>query len=267
MTHDQKLNGLNVYLKSLGDVAVAFSGGLDSTFLLTVAKEAVGEKVIAITIKTPYVPDWEIEEARVITKKLEIKHIVTESEIPKNIRNNPENRCYICKSYIFNRFITEVNKLGSYQIVDGTNTDDTRDYRPGMKALAELGIKSPLLECNFSKNDIRYFSMQLGIQSWDKPAYACLLTRMPYNTVINENNLIRIEKAELFLHKLGFKESRVRMNESIARIEVNPKRISEVVKKPIMDTIVEEFKKLGFLYITLDLEGYQTGNMNKNMNQ
>ena len=267
MLNDKKIDVLNSYLKSLGNIAVAFSGGLDSTFLLTVTTEVVSERLIALTIKTPYIPDWELEEAKDTAKRLNVEHIIIESIIPQAVRNNPENRCYLCKSHIFNRFLAEAQKLGDFQVIDGTNADDTKDYRPGMKALSELGIKSPLLECNFGKKDIRYFSKLLGIQSWDKPAYACLLTRVPYNTNVSQTDLMRIEKAELYLHNLGFKESRVRIQESTARIEVNPKKISQLMKKPLRENIVEAFKKLGFIYVTLDIEGYQTGSMNKNMNQ
>jgi uncharacterized protein len=185
-----------------------------------------------------------------------------ESEIPDSIRNNPENRCYLCKSYIFERFVTEAGKLGNYQVVDGTNLDDLNDFRPGMQALKELGIRSPLLESNITKDDIRKFSRMLGIANWSKPAYSCLLTRLPYHTEINEEELSRIEHAELFLHQMGFKESRVRSQDRTARIELNPRQFDQIMKANVRQKIADKLHKLGFRFIAIDLEGYRTGSMN-----
>ena len=262
MIDDPKYNALTNILLSIGDIAVAFSGGLDSTFLLTVARKTVGERVIALTLKTPYIPDWEIKEAEKTCRNLHVKHHILEKKIIDTLRHNPENRCYLCKSYVFSRFKKEAEKLGKYQVVDGTNLDDMKDFRPGLTALKELGIRSPLLESNMTKDDIRKYSKLLGIREWNKPPYACLLTRIPYGTQINEKELSRIESAELFLHGLGFKESRVRSVNLSARIELNPRHFSQIVQEHVRQHIVEEFHKLGFRFISIDLEGYRTGSMN-----
>jgi uncharacterized protein len=267
MIDDIKYNTLKNILLSMGNVAVAYSGGLDSTFLLTVGKETIGDRLIALTLKTPYIPQWEIEEAKKTCMGLNVQHFIIEAEIMDAIRHNPENRCYLCKSYVFARFVKEADKHGNYQIVDGTNLDDMKDYRPGMKALKELGIRSPLLESNLSKQDIRKFSKLLGITDWNKPAYACLLTRIPYNTRINEKELSRIEHAELYLHQLGFKESRVRSQDTSARIELNPEHFNRILEKHIRQQIVDEFHRLGFHFIAIDLEGYRTGSMNLKINR
>jgi uncharacterized protein len=262
MIDDPKYNTLTEILSSMGDIAVAFSGGLDSTFLLTVARQTVGERVIALTLKTPYIPDWEIKEAEKTCRNIRVRHIILQEQVIDALRNNPENRCYLCKSYVFDRFIKEVSKLGDYRIVDGTNMDDMKDFRPGMKALQELGIRSPLLESKITKDDIRKYSKLLGISDWNKPPYACLLTRIPYDTQINNEELSRIENAELFLHDLGFKESRVRSQNLSARIEVNPDHLIRIMEKQIRQKIVKAFHQLGFRFIAIDLEGYRTGSMN-----
>jgi uncharacterized protein len=262
MTEDPKYTALVELLLSFGSVAVAYSGGLDSTFLLTVAAKILGNRIIALTVKTPYIPDWELEESIKICNDLKVRQFIIKSDIPNSIRNNPESRCYICKSYIFSKFITEAAKKGDYRIVDGTNLDDIKDYRPGMKALKELNISSPLLECSITKDDIRRFSKMLGITTWDKPAYACLLTRIPYHTEINKEELLRIEKAELYLHQMGFMESRVRSQDTTARVELNPVQFEYIMKEPVRQKVIDEFHKLGYHYIAIDLEGYRTGSMN-----
>ncbi len=262
MTDDPKYDALKELLLSLGSVAVAYSGGLDSTFLLTVAAKTLGDHIIALTIKTPYIPDWELEEAKETCNNLKVQQFIIESEIPDSIRNNPEDRCYICKSYIFGKFIAEAGKKGDYHVVDGTNLDDIKDYRPGIKALKELNIRSPLLECSITKDDIRKFSKMLGITRWNKPAYACLLTRLPYHTEINKEELLRIEQAELFFHQMGFMESRVRSKDTTARIELNPVQFDLILKEPARQKIIDEFHKLGYHFVAIDLEGYRTGSMN-----
>jgi len=267
MIDDSKYNTLQKILSSMGDIAVAFSGGLDSTFLLTVARRTIENRVIALTLKTPYIPDWEIKEAKKTCRSIHVEHFILETEIIDALRHNPENRCYLCKSYVFDTFIKEADKLGKFQIVDGTNLDDMKDFRPGMKALQELGIRSPLLESNITKDDIRKYSKLLEIPDWNKPAYACLLTRIPYDTQISEEELLRIEYAELFLHDLGFMESRVRSHDANARIELNPEHFNKILEEHNRQKIVSEFRRLGFHFISIDLEGYRTGKMNLKKNK
>lgn len=267
MIDDPKFQALKSLLLSLQKVAVAFSGGLDSTFLLTVAAETMGDHIIAFTMNTPYIPDWEVREATNICRHLHIKHVVFDSGIPDTILNNPDDRCYLCKINIFGRFVEEAEKLGNYVVADGTNLDDLYDLRPGIKALKELNIVSPLKICNYTKEDIRKQARMLGIRNWNKPAYACLLTRLPHNIQINKQVLIRIEQAELFLHKLGYKESRVRIHDTGARIEINQEYISQFLSNEKRQQIIEKFHRLGFTFISLDLEGYRMGSMNIKMHK
>ncbi len=262
MITDAKYSSLIEYLKNLQKLAVAFSGGLDSSFLLRVSKEALGDNVVAFTIKTPYIPYWEIEEAKEICKLFKIRHIVLNAGIIKSIHNNPGDRCYLCKSYIFSHFKKEAKQLGFNYVCDGTNVDDLEDYRPGLKALKELEILSPLLENKITKKEIRKYSKELGLPNWDKPAYACLLTRVPYNKEIEADELERIEKAEIFLHGLGFYGARVRCHGFLARIEVNKIQFPTLIENNTREKIIEELKCIGFRYITIDLEGYRMGSMN-----
>ncbi len=262
LKNNKKYKRLISYLKNLESVAVAFSGGVDSTFLLASAREALGDKVVAFTVKSPYIPDWEIEEARLLADKLSARHMVFETGISDSILDNPANRCYLCKKFIFTRLVDEARKLNINYVIEGTNADDTRDFRPGIKALKEMDIKSPLLENKITKEDVRHFSRLLNLETWDKPAYACLLTRIPYNTRIREEELRRIEHAEVFLMKLGFKGVRVRSHNNLARIELNKEQITDILQNSIRDKIVNKFKDIGYTYITIDIEGYRTGSMN-----
>lgn len=253
---------LKEYLAGLKKAAVAFSGGTDSTFLLAAARDALADNVIAFTVRSPYIPDWEIEEARQIAGTLSVKHMVFETLLNDSIINNPPNRCYLCKRFIFSRLKDEAKKLGINHVIEGTNADDTKDYRPGIKALKELNIRSPLLENNITKTDVRYFSKLMNLPTWDKPAYACLLTRIPYNTEIKEKELRRIEHAEVFLMELGFRGVRVRSHDKLVRIELDKSRITDILKDSIREKVVSKLKSMGFEYITLDIEGYRTGSMN-----
>ncbi|UCH13648.1 MAG: ATP-dependent sacrificial sulfur transferase LarE [Bacteroidales bacterium] len=262
LKNNDKYNNLIEYLKKLESVAVAFSGGVDSTFLLASAKEALSDNVVAFTVRSPYIPDWEIKEAKNIANKLNARHIIIDTELSDTILHNPENRCYLCKKLIFTKLKIEAGKLSVKYVIEGTNSDDTKDFRPGIKALKELNIVSPLLENKITKEDIRYFSRLLNLKTWDKPAYACLLTRIPYNTRISEEELRRIEMAEVFLMSLGFKGVRVRSHNNLARIELDKTRIIEVFQNKLEDKIVNKLKDIGYTYVTIDIEGYRTGSMN-----
>lgn len=259
---NNKINNLKEYIKDLGKVAIAFSGGVDSTFLVKVCKDVLKENAVAITIASPYIPKWEIEEAKELTASLGIEHIIIDMPIAEEIKFNPKDRCYKCKKKVFSKIIEKANSLGVVNIIDGTNKDDESDYRPGMVALKELKIKSPLLELGFGKDDIRSHSKELNLPTWSKPAYACLLTRLQIGEEITEEKLDRTEKAEVFISSLGIKGIRVRNHGELARIEVQPKDIENILDKETLESIALELKALGYKYITLDIEGYKVGSLN-----
>ncbi|MDW8800614.1 ATP-dependent sacrificial sulfur transferase LarE [Clostridium sp. A1-XYC3] len=264
MIKDEKYKKLISYLQGLESVVIAFSGGVDSTFLMQAAKEALGDKVLAVTIVSPYIPTWEVKEAKELVKELNVRHELVEVPVILDaIKNNPEDRCYLCKHFVFSKIIELQKDKGFKYVVDGTNLDDTKDYRPGMRALKELGVVSPLLENNISKENIRRFSKELGLVTWDKPAYACLLSRIPYNQEIKIEDLRKIERAEVYLMKQGFKGVRVRSHGDLARIEVQRQDRTRFISEELMDKVGEEFKQLGFRYVTLDLQGYKMGSLNK----
>ncbi|MGG7076522.1 ATP-dependent sacrificial sulfur transferase LarE [Clostridium sardiniense] len=259
---NNKINNLKEYIKDLGKVAIAFSGGVDSTFLVKVCKDVLKENAVAITIASPYIPKWEIEEAKELTASLGIEHIIIDMPIAEEIKFNPKDRCYKCKKKVFSKIIEKANSLGVVNIIDGTNKDDESDYRPGMVALKELKVKSPLLELGFGKDDIRSHSKELNLPTWSKPAYACLLTRLQIGEEITEEKLDRTEKAEVFISSLGIKGIRVRNHGELARIEVQPKDIENILDKETLEAIALELKALGYKYITLDIEGYKVGSLN-----
>jgi uncharacterized protein len=259
---EKSYNKLLNHLKRFTSAAIAFSGGTDSTFLLFAAKEALENRILALTVKTPYIPDWEVEEASAFCSKYGIRHTIIQIPFPEIIRNNPEDRCYKCKRQLFERLLEEKAASGIEVLIEGTNADDITDYRPGLKALQELGIGSPLLEMGITKEEVRAFSKLMGLPTWDKPAFACLLTRLPYNRTIAENDLERIEKAELFLFQAGYKSIRVRAEGDTARIEMDKNLIRKFMSTCIYETVAEYLKSLGFRYVTLDLEGYRKGSFN-----
>jgi uncharacterized protein len=255
----EKYRRLLKHLADLDNLAIAFSGGVDSTFLIHAAKEALGDRVLALTIRSPYIPEWEIEEARNLTSGKKIKHLIIETNIPEQIRNNPEDRCYLCKSFLFSMLREVALKNGFPHLADGSNADDPMDFRPGLKALKELNVLSPLMETGFTKRDIRTCSKEFGLPTWEKPAYACLLTRIPYDTRIEEKELERIEKSETYLIGLGLRGVRVRAHAGLARIELEPSYIQMIYTRKLMEPIDRQLKKYGFSYVTLDLAGYRRG--------
>jgi len=266
MVNNEKYTELLSYLQQLGRVVVAFSGGVDSTFLLRVAKEALGEEnVKAITIATPYIPRWELEEAKVFAKEMGVAFERMEFPLPEAIKNNPEDRCYLCKKAVFTTLKAAALAGGFSHVVDGTNLDDLGDYRPGLRALAELEIKSPLRDCRLTKADIRQLSQQLRLPTWDKPSYACLLTRIPYGQELKAEDFIKIEQAERYLMQLGFRAVRVRLHGTLARIEVPAPQRRELFDEQLLTQISSQLKEFGFRYVTLDLEGYRTGSFNEGL--
>lgn len=259
-----KLENLKDYLRSLGSVAVAYSSGVDSTFLLKVAHDVLGEKAIAITASSRSFPERETNEAAEFCRANGIKQIAIESEelnIPE-FRHNAVDRCYHCKKELFTKIITLAKQNGIEHVCEGSNMDDNGDYRPGLKAVAELGVKSPLRKCELYKEEIRTLSKQMNLPTWNKPSFACLASRFVYGEEITEQKLTMVEKAEQSLLDLGFKQLRVRIHgENLARIEVLPTELEKLLE--LRETVVKELRQAGFAYITMDLQGYRTGAMNE----
>jgi pyridinium-3,5-biscarboxylic acid mononucleotide sulfurtransferase len=264
---NKKYDDLLKWFGNYDHAAVAFSGGVDSTFVLAAAQEAYGSKVLALTVKTPYIPDWELEEAIEFCKAHNIRHRIVQAGIIPEIQHNPENRCYLCKRHLFALLKEEALKDGFTRLFDGTNFDDSGMYRPGLKALQELCIESPLLIKGFRKADIRHFSALKGLPTADKPSYACLLTRLPYNYEIKTEELERIERAEKYLISLGFGASRVRNHGNIARIEIPLDKMAGFVGSEKATMLTTYFHKLGYEFIALDLEGYRSGSFDKDLNK
>lgn len=257
---------LGKILERLGKVVIAFSGGVDSSFLLKAAKDALPDgDVLAVTAVSETYTGSELRQAKRFTKKLGVRHkIVFTNELKdKNFTKNPVNRCYYCKKELFGKLAEIVKKQGFNCALDASNTDDARDYRPGSKAKKEFGIRSPLMEAGFSKDDIRKHSKRLKLDTADMPSMACLASRFPYGEKINKRALKRIEAAEEFIKKFGVSQVRVRCHNDIARIEVEKRDMKIFVNKRICDRITKRLRHLGFRYITLDLEGYRMGSLNE----
>lgn len=266
MIDNKKYKNLINHLKQLNKVVIAFSGGVDSTFLAKAAKEALGDNAIAVTVISPYIPKWEVEEARLIAKSIGIRHEFLEIPIIiDEIKFNPLNRCYLCKKAIFTKIKELAKHYGFEYVIDGSNADDTKDYRPGLKALNELNIKSPLLENQITKLEIRGFSKELNLPTWDKPSYACLLSRIPYDEEISIKDLDKIEKSEKYLIDLGFRAIRVRCHGELARIEVPKEHIPKIVELELAGRISKSLKEFGFKYVTLDMDGYRVGSLNEGL--
>ena len=259
-----KYNNLKKYLADLGKVAVAFSGGVDSTFLLKVAHEVLGENVIAVTSTSKVFPQRELEETKNFCRAEGIHQIIFDSyDLTKEFfRQNPKNRCYLCKKALFTKILGIAAENNIAYVAEGSNMDDNGDYRPGMKAIAELEIKSPLRHVGLWKNEIRALSKQLNLPTADKPSFACLASRFVYGETISEEKLFMIERAENFLLDKNFKQVRVRIHGNIARIEILPDEFDKFLEKNLREEIAEKLKEYGFDYVTLDLQGYRSGSMN-----
>lgn len=258
-----KLDKLKAILKSMGSVVLAYSGGVDSTFLLKVASDTLGDRVLAVTAVSATYPKEELDFSKRMAKKLGVGHkIIRTYELKdKRFSANPINRCYFCKRELFSR-LNDIAKSNKFNFVaDATNTSDKEDFRPGSIAKKELNIRSPLLEAGISKEDVRRLSKKLGLITWDKPAMACLASRIPYGRKITPPILRQVNNGEQYLRRIGFKQVRLRHYNGLCRIEVAKNEIPAFLNKRNM--VVEKLKRLGYNYVTLDLEGYRTGSMNE----
>lgn len=265
MEAQEKFEKLKENLRSLGSLAVAFSGGVDSTFLLKTAFDVLGDRVVAVTARSSTYPEREFREAQEFARKLGVKHVVIDSEELeiKGYADNPANRCYYCKRELFGKVRKTAAQCGVRYVADGSNQDDLGDYRPGMKAVAELKVVSPLKDAGMTKEDIRLLSKELGLPTWNKPSFACLASRFPYGQKITREKLAMVDRAEQFLLDLGFRQIRVRHHGDLARIEVGADERPRFFDVKLMDRVYEEFRKIGFTYVALDLKGYRTGSMNE----
>ena len=265
MTLKEKYDALKNYIASLGSVAVAFSGGVDSTLLLKISHDVLGDKAVAVTAGASFVPSRELDEAKDFCKKNNIRQIifhVNESSIP-NFKANPKNRCYFCKLEIFKKILSLDSENNLAHVVEGSNVDDLGDFRPGLRALRELEIKSPLRVAELTKAEIRLLSRELGLPTFDKPSYACLASRFVYGEEITPEKLKMVEEAEEFLRALGFKQLRVRIHGLLARIEIMPEDFNRVLNQETREKIYQALKNFGFSYVALDLKGYRSGSMNE----
>ena len=263
--NEKKLETLKKIIREKGPMAIAFSGGVDSTFLLGIGSEVLGKDLLAVTVSSDFMFRPEIEEAKAAAGRFDVDHEVIEIDFSDIDRftENPPDRCYYCKKHLFSMIVEIAGERGFSVVCDASNVDDDDDYRPGKKALEELGIFSPLREVGLTKDDIRAFSKEMGYGIWDKPAMACLATRIPYNDESTREKLIRIEKAEGFLGSIGFEINRVRCHGNLARIEVAPEKVEHLLEPGLRCKVVERFKQFGFLYITVDVEGYRMGSFNE----
>jgi pyridinium-3,5-biscarboxylic acid mononucleotide sulfurtransferase len=261
-----RYNALRTILAAMGDVVVGYSGGVDSTLLVKVAADTLGDRALAVIGRSVTYPTREFEEATRLAQSIGVSFRVVDTEETDVVkfRENPPDRCYYCKTELFGKLAEIAAAGGFHWIADGTIVDDTADFRPGMKAKTERDVRSPLLEAGFTKNDVRELSRILGLPTWDKPSFACLSSRFPYGTGITPEALAVVDEAETFLRDLGFRAFRVRYHDrNTARIEASPGELHRLLDDTVRLPLIARFKALGFIYVTVDLQGYRTGSMNE----
>ncbi|NET04020.1 MAG: ATP-dependent sacrificial sulfur transferase LarE [Merismopedia sp. SIO2A8] len=264
-----KLEQIKQIFTEMEQALIAYSGGVDSTLVAKIAYDVLGNRALAITAESPSLLPEELEDARIQAATIGITHEVVQTHEMDNpnYTSNPINRCYFCKSELHETLKPLALKRGYPYVVDGVNADDLRDYRPGIQAAKERGARSPLAEVGVTKAEVRQLSKQLGLSWWDKPAQPCLSSRFPYGEEITVAKLQRVGRAEIYLRKLGFSNLRVRCEGDTARIELSPEKIKEFVLTTDLEQVVAAFQELGFVYVTLDLEGYRSGKLNRVLNR
>jgi uncharacterized protein len=263
----EKRDRLLSILKGYGSLLVAYSGGVDSSFLLAMAHEALNKNLLAVTSTSPLHPEWETREAIDFAKVLGVEHLIIQSkEMHRaDFISNTKERCYLCKKYLMEELLKISNHREIQHVAHGANFDDLSDYRPGFAAASEMQIKAPLVDAGLTKKDIRRLSKQMNLTTWNKPQMACLATRIPYGTPITIKDLNRVAQAEQILYSLGFRGCRVRVHGNVARIEVDTLDIEKIIDRNIRSVIVEKLRTIGFSHVAVDLEGYRSGSMNRDL--
>jgi uncharacterized protein len=266
-TLDAKLERMRAIFAPMRSLIVAFSGGVDSTFVLKVAHDALGDSVLALTTTSPTMPDEDRDSALAMARLIGARHLVVESNELEILgyAANPLNRCYLCKHNLFTVCEAKAAQLGIDEIVDGLNLDDLHDYRPGMQAASEKRVRHPLVEAEMTKADVRALSRSMGLPTWDRPASPCLSSRFPYGTEITPKGLKQVAAGEKLLHSMGFAVARVRYHGDVARLEVEQSRIARIFEPGIRKTIDREFKKIGFRFVAIDLKGFRSGSLNEGL--